>query len=53
VEIAREEPLSRQLASFVECAATGAAPKVSGLEATAALQLAVEITQRLTSQLPR
>lgn len=48
VEIEREEPLRRQLASFIECAATGRAPRVSGLQATAALELAVEITKRIT-----
>lgn len=47
VEIEREEPLKQQLASFVECAATGRAPKVSGFQATAALELAVEITKRI------
>src|SRR5438477_8890644 len=49
VEIEREEPLKRQLASFIECAATGRAPKVSGFEATAALELAVEITKRIAT----
>lgn len=47
VEIEREEPLKRQLASFVDCAATGRAPKVSGFQAAAALELAVEITKRI------
>ncbi len=47
VEIEREEPLRRQLAEFIECARTGRAPKVSGLQATAALELAVEITKRI------
>ena len=47
VEIEKEEPLKRQLASFVDCAATGVAPKVSGFQATAALELAVEITKRI------
>ena len=47
VEIERDEPLKRQLASFIECAMTGRAPKVSGFAATAALELAVEITQRI------
>ena len=47
VEIEREEPLRRQLASFIECATTGRAPKVSGFQATAALELAVEITKRI------
>ena len=47
VEIEREEPLQQQLAAFIECAASGRAPKVSGFEATAALELAVEITKRI------
>lgn len=49
VEIEPEEPLKRQLVSFIECAATGRAPKVSGFQATAALELAVEITKRIDS----
>jgi len=49
VEIEREEPLKRELAAFIECAATGRAPKVSGFQATAALELAVEITKRIDS----
>jgi predicted dehydrogenase len=49
VQIEPEEPLKRQLMSFVECAATGRAPKVSGFQATAALELAVEITKRINS----
>lgn len=47
VEIEREEPLKQQLVSFLECAATGRAPRVSGFQATAALELAVEITRRI------
>src|SRR5207253_3562499 len=47
VEIAREEPLKGQLASFIECARTGREPRVSGFQATAALELAVEITKRI------
>src|SRR5881398_3911598 len=49
VDIDREEPLKRQLMSFVECAATGREPRVSGFQATAALKLAVEITKRIAS----
>jgi predicted dehydrogenase len=49
VEIEREEPLKRQLASFIDCAQTGGAPKVSGFQAAAALELAVEITKRINS----
>jgi predicted dehydrogenase len=49
VEIAREEPLKSQLVSFVECAKTGRQPRVSGFQATAALELAVEITKRIAT----
>jgi predicted dehydrogenase len=49
VEIEKEEPLKRQLLSFIECARAGLQPKVSGFEATAALDLAVEITKRIES----
>jgi predicted dehydrogenase len=49
VEIERDEPLKRELAAFIECAATGRAPKVSGFQAAAALELAVEITRRINA----
>ncbi len=49
VPIQREEPLKQQLVSFIECASTGRAPRVSGFQATAALELAVEITKRIGS----
>jgi hypothetical protein len=49
VEIEREEALKRQLTSFIECASTGRQPRVSGFQATAALELAVEITKRIAS----
>ena len=49
VEVEREEPLKRELAAFIECATTGRAPKVSGFQAAAALELAVEITKRINS----
>jgi len=48
VPIEREEPLKSQLASFIECASSGREPRVSGFQATAALELAVEITKRMT-----
>jgi predicted dehydrogenase len=47
VPIEREEPLKRELVSFIECASTGREPRVSGFQATAALELAVEITRRI------
>ena len=49
VPIEREEPLKRELVSFVECASTGREPRVSGFQATAALELAVEITKRIAT----
>ena len=49
VQIEREEPLKRQLMSFVECANTGREPRVSGFQATAALELAVQITKQIGS----
>ncbi len=48
VEIERGEPLKRQLASFIECAQTGRTPMVSGFQAAAALELAVDITKRIS-----
>ena len=47
VPIERGEPLKSQLASFVECASTGREPRVSGFQATAALELAVEIMKKI------
>ena len=49
VPIEREEPLKQQLMAFVECATTGRQPRVSGFQATAALELAVEITKKIQS----
>jgi predicted dehydrogenase len=49
VAIERGEPLKRELSAFVECASTGHAPRVSGFQAVAALELAVEITKRIAS----
>ncbi len=47
VEIEKGEPLRSELADFLRCAAQGVQPKVSGREATAALDLALEITRRI------
>jgi predicted dehydrogenase len=49
VAIEREEPLKRELMSFIECAATGREPRVSGYQATAAVELAVDITKLIAS----
>ena len=49
VEVDKGEPLKRELADFVACARAGVQPKVSGREATAALELALEITRQIES----
>jgi len=49
VEIEHGEPLKLQLTSFIECANTGRQPRVSGSQATAALELAVKITKQIGS----
>ncbi len=51
VQLEKAEPLMVELESFVECCVEGSRPKVSGYEAVAALELALEIT-RLTEGHP-
>ena len=53
VEVDRGEPLKRELADFVDCARAGLQPKVSGREATAALELALEITRQIEASLEK
>ncbi len=50
VPVEKGEPLRRELADFVECARAGSAPKVGGVQATAALELALEITRQIELQ---
>jgi len=45
VVIEKDEPLKLELASFIDCVAKGERPKVSGAEAAAALEVAIEITR--------
>jgi predicted dehydrogenase len=45
VQVEKDEPLKCELMSFVECAAKGEAPKVSGQQGAAALDVALEITR--------
>ncbi len=45
VSIERDEPLKRELQAFVECASRGQQPLVSGYQAMAALELAIQITE--------
>jgi predicted dehydrogenase len=49
VEIEKDEPLKRELLSFVECSRKGVQPLVSGSQAAAALELAIEITEMTKS----
>jgi predicted dehydrogenase len=47
VEVEKGEPLKREIAAFIECARAGSQPKVGGHEATAALELALEISRQI------
>ena len=49
VPIERDDALTRQLQSFLECARAGSQPRVSGNQAAAALELAIRITQAIES----
>ncbi len=52
VTLEREEPLKKQLADFAKCVSQGHTPKVSGKEAAAALELAMQITRDIESAPP-
>ncbi len=45
VEVEKDEPLKCELAAFIDCAAKGEQPKVSGQQGAAALDVALEITR--------
>jgi len=47
------EPLQRELAAFVTCARDGVQPRVTGREAAAALDLAIQITKQIEEADPR
>ena len=47
LEIEKGEPLKREVESFIRCCIDGVKPRVSGHEAAAALELALEITRRI------
>jgi predicted dehydrogenase len=49
VAMEKEEPLKRELQSFVDCARRGLQPLVSGSGATAALELAIEISEMVSA----
>jgi len=50
VEIEKDEPLKCELHSFIECTRAGSEPRVSGYAATAALELALQITGLIDNQ---
>lgn len=50
LEIEKGDALTRQIHAFVRCCIDGVKPKVSGHEAAVALELAIEITQRIEAQ---
>jgi predicted dehydrogenase len=53
VAIEKGEPLKIELESFLDCAREGLKPKVTGLAAADALDIALEITQRIGEADPR
>lgn len=52
VAVDKGEPLQRELAAFIDCARMGKRPAVSGFEATAALELSLEITRKIWEAIP-
>ena len=47
IKIKKKDPLRKELKSFIECVRTGKRPIVSGLEGRRALQVALEIIEKL------
>ena len=47
IPIKKKEPLKKELKSFVECVRTGKKPIVSGIEGRRALQVALEIIEKI------
>ncbi len=47
IKIRKKEPLKKELKSFIECARTGKRPIVSGIEGRRALQVALEIVEKI------
>ena len=50
IPVAKDEPLKRQLESFVDCVATRSTPVVSGDHATEALKLAARVVELIEKQ---
>jgi len=53
VAVEKGEPLRIELESFLECARNGLRPKVTGLAAADALDIALEITRKIEASDPR
>lgn len=51
IPIEKEEPLKKELASFVDCVIHDKTPVISGIEARAALKVALEITAKIWTNL--
>lgn len=51
VEIEKDEPLKLELAAFIDCVAKGETPAVTGHQGAAALDVALEITNKITQSL--
>jgi len=47
IPVVKEEPLKRQLESFIECISTNQSPIVSGMHASNALKLAAQIIEQI------
>jgi len=51
VEVEKDEPLKLELASFIDCVAKGETPAVTGTQGAAALDVALEITNKIAQAL--
>jgi predicted dehydrogenase len=51
IGIRKEEPLKKELESFVDCALNGKRPIISGEEARRALKVAIDITEQIKAKL--
>jgi predicted dehydrogenase len=49
IKIKKKNPLKKELKSFIECVRTGKKPVVSGVEGRRALQVALEIVEKIKS----
>jgi len=53
VPVRKGDPLTEELRAFLDCIRSGRSPRVSGWQAAAALDLAMEITRRIEAADPR